>query len=157
MPRNSLLTLAATTLLACSLAVPAVPPSAPVVRPPTQPPQTIVQSAQVAAKEVLVAGQSLGFYNVGPLTPQPVILTSPGALNAVQAAFWSNWYKSVVDGVQTTGKEVIIIARSPDGREVQRWTLQGARPTKYSYAIAAAGSALTASVSLVYTSVATSL
>ena len=59
--------------------------------------------------------------------------------------------------MQTTGKEVIIIARSPDGREVQRWTLQGARPTKFSYAIAAAGSAPAASVSLVYTSVVTSL
>ena len=157
MPRNSLLSLAVITLLACSLAVPAVPPSTPVVRPPTQPPQTIVQSAQAAAKEVLVAGQSLGFYNVGPLTPQPVNLTSSGTVNAAQAAFWSNWYKSVVDGAQTPGKEVIIIARSADGREVQRWTLQGARPTKYSYAIATAGSALTASVSLVYTSVATSL
>lgn len=147
------------TLLACSLAAPAVclPPetTAPVIRPPNQLPQTMVQSAET--KEVVVAGQSLGFYNVGALTPQPVILTSVATLTSAQLTFWSNWYRGAVQAGQTQTKDVIIIARSADGREVQRWTLQGARPIKFNYAIAAAGSALTASISLIYTSVATAL
>lgn len=146
-------------LLACTWAVTAVclpPTTAPVTKPSTTP-QTVVQPAQAVTREVVVGGQSMGTYNVGPLTPQPVTLTSQGTLSAAQMAFWSNWYEAVIQGSQLQGKDVIIIARATNGQEVQRWTLQGARPTKVNYVVTAAGNAPSTSVSLIYTNVVASL
>lgn len=151
-----------TRLLVSSLAVSAVHSQttvAPTIRPPTTAivPQTIVQSVQIGAKEVVVGAQSLGLYNVGALTPQPVTLTSQGALSAAQTAVWSDWYKAVVQGGQTQPRDVIIIARGSGGREVQRWTLQRAWPVKLSYSMPAPGNPPTLMVSLVYANVVSSL
>ncbi|HYL00355.1 MAG TPA: hypothetical protein VEU78_04120 [Steroidobacteraceae bacterium] len=149
-------------LLVCALAISVVcaqPPTAPVMRPPTtSPPQNLLQSIQAGGKEVIVDGQSMGFYNVGALAPQPVTLTSLGAPTAAQAAFWSDWYKATLYGTQTQGRDVAIIARAADGHEVQRWTLQGARPIKFGYSpLAQPGTAPTLTVSLIYTNVVNSL
>lgn len=145
----------ATSLLACAVAAsaPAAPPTnVPVVPQPTIPPQTIAQS--VAAKEVLAGGQSLGMYNVGPLTAQPVALTSRGMLTAAQFQFWSRWRQAIADG-RIQVQDVTIIARAADGHEVQRWTLQRAWPESFKTMDMVQGPIT--SVSLAYASVVSSL
>lgn len=144
-------------LLACTLAVSAVslpPTTAPVVRPPTTPPpQTLMQAIQTATKEVIVGGLSMGFYNIGALSPQPVTLQGTPSTN--QGASWLSWYKAVMSG-QVQRRDVLIIARAADGHEVQRWTLQGAWPTKVTSATVSPGSSPSLSVSLAYTNLVTS-
>jgi hypothetical protein len=148
-------------LLVCALAVSAVcaqPNTAPVMRPPTaSPSQNLLQSIQTAGREVVVDGQSMGIYNVGALAPQPVTLTSLRAPTPAQAAFWSDWHRATLTGTQTQGRDVAIIARAADGREIQRWTLQGARPLKFAYSLARPGTAPALTVSLIYTNVVNSL
>jgi T4-like virus tail tube protein gp19 len=172
-----------TSLLACALAFRAAYPADTVVDParvdPARPPilatpQSAIQGVQPAGTEVVVGGQDMGHFRVlsrpvvqtvttaqptNPLGAQPAPrdVTLDGTPNAAQLKYWVDWHEQVVRG-NFIRQDVIIIDYDASGREIHRWTLGKAFPTKLTYGpVAAQSNALAISLTLAYETIVTSL